>query len=210
VTRAQFNAFLTATGYRPKDSAPSEFTTSADTADEVSCTLAESDWTLPAFEQTETDPVVCVSWEDARAYIGWLNQSTGLEFRLPTAREWEYAASAGATTRYWFGDVHDPSMGNGPGTGGADRWPAGTAPVSQFPANPFGLMDMVGNAAEWVAECPDAASAGTSDPASQCTLPAVRGNSWKSGSTDLAETGSRATSPTHRAPDLGFRLATGP
>lgn len=209
VTRAQFKAFVAETGYRPKSETTFGFTTSPPAADETACRSDSEDWTGAGFEQTDADPVVCVSWDDARAYIAWLNQSTGLEFRLPTAREWEYAASAGASTRYWFGDVHDPGMGNGPGTGGADHWAIGTAPVGQFPANPFDLMDMVGNVAEWVVDCPEAAPAKTDGPHPECTTPGIRGSSWKAEPMEPETSGTAITSATYRSADLGFRLATG-
>jgi len=209
VTRAQFRTFLTATGYRPKGTAPPELKPSPDAQGDASCSADAEDWTQAGYEQTDSDPVVCVSWDDARAYISWLNQSTGLEFRLPSAREWDYAATGGASTKYWFGDVHDPAMGNGPGMGGADRWTTGTAPVGQFPANPFGLNDMVGNAAEWVADCPDGAAAAPGQRESTCMTPAIRGSSWQVESTDRMSNGETAPSPASRSPDLGFRLATG-
>jgi formylglycine-generating enzyme required for sulfatase activity len=209
VTRAQFKAFVEATGYGPKGEAPSGFTSSPGVADETACATDAEDWTRAGFEQTDTDPVVCVSWEDARAYIAWLNQSTGLQFRLPTAREWDYAASGGASTRYWFGDVHDPGMGNGPGTGGADHWATGTAPVGKFPANPFGLMDVVGNAAEWVVDCSGGRAANSGKAQPECETPAIRGSSWKAESADSEAGGAARTSPTYRAADLGFRLAMG-
>ena len=209
VTRAQFQAFVAATGYRPKDTTTSGFTSSPDVADETACASDAEDWTRAGFEQTDADPVVCVSWDDATAYIAWLNQSTGLQFRLPTAREWDYAASGGSSTRYWFGDVHDPAMGNGPGTGGADHWETGTAPVGQFPANPFDLMDMVGNVAEWVVDCPENAPAKADGPRPECTKPAIRGSSWKAESMEPEANAAAGVSPGYRSADLGFRLATG-
>ena len=68
------------------------------------------DWRHPGFQQTGRDPVVCVSWEDAQAYIAWLNDkvrltgSVGAPYRLPSEGEWEYAARAGSTTSYYWGE----------------------------------------------------------------------------------------------------------
>jgi formylglycine-generating enzyme required for sulfatase activity len=65
-------------------------------------------------------PVINVSWGDAKQYVGWLSQSTGKEYRLLTEAEWEYAARAGANTRYSWGD--NPGMGNANCDGCGSRW----------------------------------------------------------------------------------------
>lgn len=108
-------------------------------------------------------PVVGVSWYDAQAYVGWLNQKTGSDdaYRMLSEAEWEYAARAGTTTAYPWGDKLDHNHGNfgieGPGLGGKaegrDVWLAQTSPVASFPPNAFGLYDMHGNAFEWVEDC---------------------------------------------------------
>src|SRR5919109_5174622 len=103
-----------------------------------------------------TRPVVGVSWYDAQVYVGWLNEKTGLDdkYRLLSDAEWEYAARAGTTTAYPWGDKIDHNYGNfgkeEPGLGGKaegrDVWLDQTAPVASFPPNAFGLYDMHGNA----------------------------------------------------------------
>jgi len=108
-------------------------------------------------------PVVGVSWYDAQAYVGWLNRKTGHDdlYRLPSEAEWEYAARAGTTTAYPWGDKLDHNYGNfgkeepglGPKTEGRDVWANQTAPVASFPPNAFGLHDMHGNAFEWIEDC---------------------------------------------------------
>jgi formylglycine-generating enzyme required for sulfatase activity len=108
-------------------------------------------------------PVVGVSWYDAQAFVGWLNKKTGSDdaYRLLSEAEWEYAARAGTTTAYPWGDKLDHNYGNfgieGPGLGGKaegrDVWLAQTSPVASFPPNAFGLYDMHGNAFEWVDDC---------------------------------------------------------
>ena len=90
-----------------------------------------------------TRPVVGVSWYDAQAYVGWLNWKTGGDdaYRLPSEAEWEYAARAGTTTAYPWGDKLDHNYGNfggrEPGLGGKAEgrdWVDQTAPVASFPA----------------------------------------------------------------------------
>ena len=94
-------------------------------------------------------PVINVSWEDAVAYTGWLSAQTGKWYRLPSEAEWEYAARAGTTTRYSWGDDIGRNLANCNGCG--SRWDdEKTAPVGSFPANAWGLHDMHGNVWEWV------------------------------------------------------------
>ena len=158
VTRAEFARFVEVTNYRPGNS----------------CHGYENgwrnrpgrDWSNPGFRQTERDPVVCVSWTDAQAYVQWLSRQTGYEYRLLTEAEWEYAArSRKPTSRYWGDDVSsqcdhangsDISMALEYGIEASlpcDDGYAYTSPVGEFPANGFGLHDMLGNVWEWVEDC---------------------------------------------------------
>src|SRR5262245_7052349 len=110
-----------------------------------------------------TRPVVGVSWYDAQAFVGWLNEKTGEDdaYRLPSEAEWEYAARAGSSTAFPWGAVLDYNHGNfgvaegglGGKAEGRDVWVGETAPVASFPPNAFGLYDMHGNTFEWTEDC---------------------------------------------------------
>jgi formylglycine-generating enzyme required for sulfatase activity/serine/threonine protein kinase len=100
-------------------------------------------------------PVEMVSWNDAQAYIKKLNAMTGKTYSLPSEAQWEYAARAGTTTVYWWGDQASHDYANygkdqccGGLAQGRDKW-IDTAPKAQFQANAFGLHDMHGNVWEW-------------------------------------------------------------
>ena len=97
-------------------------------------------------------PVVDVTWNLAQHYVRWLSRETGRRYRLPSEAEWEYAARAGTTTRYWWGNDIGQNRANCDGCGSA--WDARqTAPVGSFQPNPFGLHDVHGNVREWVQDC---------------------------------------------------------
>jgi formylglycine-generating enzyme required for sulfatase activity/class 3 adenylate cyclase len=125
----------------------------------------ERSWRDPGFTQAEDHPVVCVSWNDAVAYVNWLSRKTGQNYRLPTEAEWEYAGRAGGTAGRYFGDapicefanVRDQSKKRLYSTGQffsqCDGGFSNTSPVGSFPPNGFGLYDMLGNAWEWVEDC---------------------------------------------------------
>ena len=96
-------------------------------------------------------PVTDIHWNDANAYLAWLSARTGKPYRLPTESEWEYAARAGTVTTYPWGQTLVKERANCLGCNDQKRGSAVAA--GQFPANAFGLYDMAGNAAEWVADC---------------------------------------------------------
>jgi formylglycine-generating enzyme required for sulfatase activity len=117
-------------------------------------------WDNPGFYQTSKNPVVCISWNDARSYIEWinkklqtLNNNTVLSlYRLPYENEWEYAARSGKKTTRWWGNDISANKANCQGCG--SKWGGqGTSPVGSFEPNQFGLYDMLGNAGQWVEDC---------------------------------------------------------
>lgn len=94
----------------------------------------------------DTQPVGGISWEDAHAYCKWLAGQTGKPYRLPRDSEWEYAARGGRENSIFpWGDALDPNMACFGGQ-------AAPRPVGSFPANGFGLYDMIGNIWQWCDE----------------------------------------------------------
>ena len=97
-------------------------------------------------------PVINVTWDEAVAYAAWLSAQTGARYRLPSEAEWEYAARAGATTKWPWGDEFEPGWGNCVDCGGPWQGER-TVPVGTFPPNAWGLHDMHGNVNEMLFDC---------------------------------------------------------
>lgn len=145
-------------------------------------------------------PIINVSWDDAKSYVDWLDDQSGLHYRLPTEAEWEYAAHAGSTTKYPWGDTFSSDQANGKGTNGRDVYEH-TAPVGQFPPNAWELYDMIGNVWQWTDSCYFEYSG------ANCSDRVQRGGSWDSEATDLRVSSRYSPGTTNRYDDLGFRLA---
>lgn len=188
------------------------------------------------YKQSERDPVICVSWNDAKAFAAWLSQKTGNRYRLLTEAEWEYAARAGTTTAYPWAGGFDQLCLQANGFDNSAHLPPGldaravadrpdcddhlpfSAPVGSFPPNAFGLYDMIGNIAEWVEDCyrqgPLRAPSYEGVPADGSAnelwcfpgLRVVRGGDWESGAAGLRSASRGAGSENHRY-HYGFRLA---
>jgi formylglycine-generating enzyme required for sulfatase activity len=129
-------------------------------------------------------PVV-VNWDEAQAYVKWLSRSTGRPYRLLSEAEYEYATRAGSQTIYPWGDdikLNGEAMANCDGCG--SQWGGEqTAPVGSFPANAFGLYDMVGNLRAWTEDCwnvnyQGAPADGSPWTTGDCSRRVVRGGSW--------------------------------
>jgi serine/threonine protein kinase len=102
----------------------------------------------------DSRPIMNVSWHDANAYTQWLSDETGQHYRLPSEAEWNFAASSGTQTSYWWGDNIGEGKANCNGCG--SEWDNNkTAPVGSFKPNFFGLYDTAGNVWEWVQDCSD-------------------------------------------------------
>ncbi len=159
-------------------------------------------------------PVISVSWQDAQGYVKWLSQETGQRYRLPSEAEWEYAARAGSTTKYSWGN--SPS-GRHANADEDDGWPSDgykyTAPVGSFIPNQFGLYDMSGNVFEWVEDCWHGDYAGAPVDGSawvrggNCDLRVLRGGTFVGKPARVRSANRIRTGAANRLEVYGFRLA---
>ncbi len=166
-------------------------------------------------------PVINVSWDDAQAYIVWLNSTTGGGYRLPSESEWEYATRAGTITDYWFGDDIGVNQANCYAAQCGDSFTDLTAPVHTFSANAFGLYNVHGNVWEWTEDCwhdnyssvpPDSGppldgTAWGEEDGGDCTPRVVRGGGWGSRPGDLRSANRSRLYTDGAFFFLGFRLA---
>ena len=144
----------------------------------------------PGGVESPHQPAVCVGWQDARAYVAWLNGKVApagqpradAPYRLPSEAEWEYAARAETTTARWWGEALGAGNANCNGCG--SRWDNTLfAPVGSFGPNPFGLFDMLGNVWQWTADCWNDSYAKAPDDgrpwlSGDCDRRVLRGGSW--------------------------------
>jgi formylglycine-generating enzyme required for sulfatase activity len=177
------------------------------------------------------DPIVCVSWSDAEAYVEWLSRKTGQQYRLPSAQEAAYFARGNVATRYAWGDRTEDACLYANGldrTAAAQEWathpipdlqywlPTGagivncedgyayTAPVGSFRANLFGLYDTTGNAWEWTADC--ITDQKLLPEGSYYPLCIARGGGWQSNPVELSNHGQRKLYASAHPEDAGFRV----
>jgi sulfatase modifying factor 1 len=174
VTNARFAAFVKATGYVTEaERFGWSFVFHIFVPPEVDRTIqqvpAQVPWWIPvpgaswrspegpgsSIGDRQSHPVVHVSWNDARAYCAWSGS------RLPTEAEWEFAARGGLEqARYAWGDDLMPRgrhrcniwQGRFPDVNSRDDGWVGTAPVTAFPPNSYGLYNVAGNVWEWCAD----------------------------------------------------------
>jgi len=197
------------------------------------------DWRDPGFggPPRDDDPVVCVNWDDAQAYVAWLTRTSGQHYRLPSEAEWEYVARGGTPfPRYWsetdsderslqsqacdHANVYDASavatlrlpQPNARCTDGRES----VAPVAQYKPNAFGVYDALGNVREWTQDCYTASNLGR--PADVrawvwqggCETRVVRGGSFASRPRDVRAAARDHAPRSLRQSDLGFRVVRDP
>jgi formylglycine-generating enzyme required for sulfatase activity len=164
-TVGQFRQFVDATGHKMEGDCWKL------AANDWGIEMGKDGWNAPANAPSDYHPVMCVSWDDAHAYLQWLSKQTGRHFRLPSEAEWEYAARAGSTSRYPFGadaaglckyaNVYDRSgkaaitalTGKSRNDIACDDQAGITTVVGMYEANAWGLYDMLGNVGELVEDC---------------------------------------------------------
>jgi formylglycine-generating enzyme required for sulfatase activity len=214
VTRAQFTAFVNSAGHKTESGAV--VWKGSKWKDDP-----KASWCDPRFAQDDNHPVVCVSWNDVKAYVAWLSSQTHCDYRLPTEAEWEYCCRAGSTSPFWWGSSIAPTQANYDGKfvyeggGSKGEWRQATVAVNQFAANPWGLYQVHGNVWEWCEDvwhwdyngAPADGSAwlegGKADPSGRV----VRGGSWINNPPEDFRSASRQrAAPNGRSIDLGFRV----
>ena len=166
VTVGQFKAFTAASGYRTEAQRDGSggWGYNAKTG-KCEGRGVQYNWLNPGFPQTDSHPVVNVTWNDAVAFCQWLSRREGETYRLPTEAEWEYACRAGAKTRYTSGNNPDriAREANLADSRGRTTFPhvqqivmpkngKFTVAVESYAANGFGLCDMHGNVWEWCSD----------------------------------------------------------
>jgi formylglycine-generating enzyme required for sulfatase activity len=207
VTRDEFAAFVSATGYRVDGCYTYD---GGKPPGALFHNDPRADWRQVGFDQSGRAPVVCVNWSDAKAYAAWLSQKTGRQYRLLSEEEWQYAARGGAKSVYgWDAKiVHEhANIGSDyccrPEAHGRDRW-LYTSPVGSFDPNPYGLYDMLGNVEQWTETCSTLSHEGVAT----CAERVLRGSNWSLPTGYAHDTAARSVGdPTVRESSIGFRVA---
>ncbi len=210
VTRGEFNAFLAATGRRPRSGCHTDRESPGTWRADSRASFAD-----PGFAQDDDHPAVCVSWQDANDYVAWLNSLTTGGYRLPSEAEWQFGGFGGGYETYIWGELPDPACtyANVLDATGASAHPrtgslrcndgaVATAAVGGYLRNATRMHDMIGNAAEWTSTCDDGRAAG----GSACARAVVKGGSWKSTGPELRLAARNLFPVAHRDNSIGFRV----
>jgi formylglycine-generating enzyme required for sulfatase activity len=210
VTKGEFAAFVAATAHNTDG--PCYDLSTLETKGRT-----DRDWRAAGFLQNDRHPVVCVNWNDAKAYVGWLAASTGKSYRLLTETEREYVTRAGSTTAFWWGATISTDQANYNGNVTYAGGPKGvrrkmTVPVDSFAPNHWGLYNVHGNVWDWTEDCWNATNAGnpgdgTPRLTGDCSLRVLRGASWNNYPQTLRSARREKEPVNVRASRTGFRVA---
>ena len=216
VTMGEFAAFVRATQYKTEaQSSGGCFAWSGEKWENH----RNFHWGEAGFDQSDDHPVVCVSWNDAQAYVQWLAQVTRQPYRLLSEAEREYATRATTTTTFWWGETLSTDRANydaaAPDYRGSHKGTSrrATVPVSSFEPNAFGLYNVHGNVWEWVQDCQHDSYAGAPTDGSawlgKCPLDkhVLRGGAWVGDPAGLRSTGRSWFTADFRFNAGGFRVA---
>ncbi len=151
-------------------------------------------------------PVINVGWDDAQGYLDWLSGETGETYRFLSESEWEYAARAGTTGRYHWGNRISTSKAN------YGKKVGKTVTVGKYPPNAFGLYNVHGNVWEWVGDCwnesyEGAPTDGSVWEAGDCEHAVLRGGSWYSHPRNLRSANRFRSTTGDRSTSVGIRVA---
>jgi formylglycine-generating enzyme len=228
VTVAQFRRFTKETGYKTEAEKDGLGGWGYDAATgKCRGRDVKFNWRNPGFKQTDDQPVIDVTWNDATAFCKWLSRKEKKTYRLPTEAEWEYACRAGTTTRYNNGNNPEKlaQVANVGDDRGRTTFPhvqeldlpkdgqvTFTVAVGKFPPNRFGLCDMHGNVWEWCSDWYGAdyyARSPVDDPSGpdSGTKHVRRGGAWHSFPLWARASFRNWNSPQSRCVNLGFRVA---
>ena len=211
ITRMQFSAFVHATGYTTDKCM-------LWTAPRITY-LNKNGWDRPGFDQGDQEPVVCVSLNDAHAYVNWINvtikndRQNGISapYRLLSESELEYVTRAGSGAIRWWGNAFRLNMAKCKDCGAFDDIHQ-TVPVGQFAANAFGVFDALGNVWERTEDCSfpshvGAPADGSARDSGDCAKRVIKGGSWDSARWVLRSAVRAMSYAEHGSNNIGFRVA---
>jgi formylglycine-generating enzyme len=230
ITRDQYEAFVRATKRPVGGDCLTDRRKRGDWQYDAATTFRD-----PGFVQAGDHPVACVSWDEAQAYVAWLNTQTKGGYRLLTEVEWEYVARGGATENFAYPWGNDAAEGcpfanafdrtalqtyAGVDTSGYKVYDPmdcadgrlNTAPVGSLQPNGFGIYDIIGNVQEWVEDCYSAArdrlsESGAPPAESNCARRLVKGGSWGTLAHNVRIAERVPYQATHRDDSIGIRVA---
>jgi len=215
ITRDQYEAFVRATNRPVGGGCLTDRVKRGDWQPDAATTFRD-----PGFAQAGDHPVACVNWDEAQAYVAWLNAQTGGGYRLLAEVEWEYVARGGVKENLVYPWGNDPAKGcrfanvfdrtamaryAGIDTSGykvfdpmeCEDGRLNTSPVGSLAPNGFAVYDVIGNVAEWVEDCYEAS----------CTKRIVKGGSWGTLAHNVRIAERISYSAAHRDDSIGIRVA---